>query len=262
MTVLDGFDYSYARPSPQQMADAGIKAAFRYLYDSPKGITDAERRALHAAGVAVGFGYEANRGNHLLGAPQGAIDGADARRLARALGVPVGTPIYFACDLDVTPAQEPTVMAYLHACDDADYPARAYGEFEVIERFGRPGWQTIAWSGGLVSDHAVIYQWAIEQDFHGSAVDFNTIRDINDLGAWWPEGMGPDVPLTDDDVHRIVLGVKAAMIGDETVASALRETHDAVVALAAQVAKIQPGAPVDVAALARQLAAHLALVAK
>lgn len=50
---------------------------------------------------------------------------------------------------------------------------------------------------------------------------------------------GEDMPLTDADVQKIVDKVKQATIGDETVASALRETHDMVAALQKQVAALQ-----------------------
>lgn len=203
---LDAFDYSWARPSPQAMADAGIKVVARYLFrdgDGGKGIDPAELHALHAAGIGVVFGYEGNSGNHLLGASQGASDGEAARAAAADLGVPVGTPIYYACDRDVLASQMTTVMEYLHATDSGPYPSRCYAEYDVCNRFGRPAWQTIAWSGGLVSPHAVLYQYAIEQDFHGSAVDYNHIIDGTKLGAWWPKGSEFDMPTAAEVVDEM-----------------------------------------------------------
>ena len=198
MTTLDAFDYSWSRPNPQQLAAAGIKAVARYLFGPGKGIDDAERRALHAAGVGIVLNYEGNSGNHLKGAIQGATDGAAARNYARQLGAPVGTPIYYSCDQQVFPSSMPAVMAYLHAADAGDHPARAYGQFSVLEKFGRPGWQTIAWSSGLISKHAVLYQYEIQQDFHGSQVDYDQILNIDELGAWWPEGSEHNMPTADE----------------------------------------------------------------
>lgn len=227
--TLNAFDYSYDRPDPQQMAAAGIKVVARYLFGPGKGIDDAERRALHAAGIGIVLNYEGDSGNHLKGATQGATDGAAARHYAQQLGAPVGKPIYYSCDQQVFASSMPAVMAYLHAADAGDHPARAYGQFSVLERFGRPGWQTIAWSGGLVSKHAVLYQYEIEQDFHGSAVDYDEIRNIDELGAWWPEGMEPNMAISDDDLTKIATAVKQAIIDKDggTVAQYLRQIRAA-----------------------------------
>lgn len=190
MTELDDFDYSWARPDPKAMAAAGITCVNRYLWSGGKGVTAAEIAALHTAGIGVILGYEADQGNHLKGAGQGAVDGAAARSFADALGVPASLPIYFACDQEVSDAQMPTVMAYLHAADSAAHPARPYSQKSVGDAFGKPFWQTLAWSNGR-SNLAVIYQYAINQTFNGSAVDYNDILDESQLGAWWPDGHLP-----------------------------------------------------------------------
>lgn len=199
MPTPDAFDYSWARPSPKQMADAGIKVVARYLFGPGKGIDRAEFEALLNAGIGVVLNYEGASGNHLKGAAQGRIDGAAARGYALELGPrALGQPIYFSCDQQVSDAQLPTVMDYLHAADSAANESRCYGQFSVCERFGRPAWQTVAWSDGQISKHAVLYQYAIEQDFHGSDVDYNRILNIDELGACWPEGSEHDMPSAED----------------------------------------------------------------
>jgi Domain of unknown function (DUF1906) len=192
MPTLDSFDYSWARPDPAQIAAAGIKAVGRYIWDGGKGTSVGEIKALWASGVGVWLGYEANSGNHLLGAAQGTKDAQDARRLLAELSeiVPYGVPIYFACDQQVSPAQMPTVLAYLNAAA-AVYPAAScYAQQSVCDAWGKPSWQTTAWSPG-VSAHAAIYQWAIEQDFHGSAVDYNELTNMAQAGVLWPPGHTP-----------------------------------------------------------------------
>lgn len=186
------------------MAGAGIKVVARYLFGPGKGIDAGEVRALHAAGIGVGLNYEGQSGNHLKGAQQGAIDGEAARQYASNLGAPIGTPIYYSCDQQVSDSQMPQVMAYLHAADSGPHPSRCYAQYSVVERFGRPAWQTIAWSSGLVSKHAVLYQYEINQDFHGSAVDYNRILDIDQLGAWWPEGSEHDMPTAKEIVDELM----------------------------------------------------------
>lgn len=190
----DAFDYSWARPSPPDMAAAGVKVAMRYLYSAGKGVDAAEVRALHAAGIGVGLNYEAQSGNHLLGARQGAVDSDAARAYAGRLGAPAGVPIYYSCDAEVTPATMPRVLDYLRAADHRDHPARCYAQASVCTAFGRPAWQTIAWSYGDMSPRAVLYQYAINQDFRGSAVDYNRIIDIDRLEPWWPAGSEHDMP--------------------------------------------------------------------
>lgn len=187
MTTLNAFDYSWARPSPAAMRAAGITVVARYLHDSPKGLTRPEADALHAQGIGIVLNYEALSGNHLLGAGQGAADGAEARRLAAALGAP-NVPIYFSCDREVSAGMVPTVLAYLNAADSAAHQSRCYAQYAVCEAFGRPAWQTLAWSYGRMSQHAVLYQYAIDQTFQGSAVDYDTVLDRSQLGAWWPAG--------------------------------------------------------------------------
>lgn len=199
---LNAFDWSWARPSPPAMQAAGIEVAFRYLWDGGKGITTAEITALHAANIGICYTYEADAGNHLLGAAQGRVDGMHARQLAQQLNLPAGTPIYFGCDREVSARMLPVVLAYLYAADNAANPSRCYAQFSVCEAFGRFAWQTVAWSNRQVSRFAVALQYDINETFQGSLVDYNTIFDITNLGAHWP----PNHPLAvkavqeDDDM--------------------------------------------------------------
>lgn len=176
-------DYSWSRPDPRQMAAAGVGLVCRYLTGDGKALDLAEVTALHAAGIAVLLNYEAESTAALGGTQAGQQAGQAARAAARALGAPVGTPIYYSIDFDVTD-QMPTVLAYLTAADDPDYPARCYGSADVLDAYGRPGWQTLAWSNGRVTPRAVLYQDSIDQTFNGAAVDHNQILRAADLGAW------------------------------------------------------------------------------
>lgn len=198
---FQGFDYSWARPDPKAMAAAGITVVARYLFGSGKGLEPDELKKLHDAGIGVLLNYEADRGNHLKGAPQGTVDGQNARTYARSLGAPKGTPIYYSCDEQVvTDAQMKQAIAYLHAADSDEYPSRPYGQASVVDAWyretQRPGWQTIAWSN-RISDHACFYQFEINQTWNGSAVDYDRILKQDKLGAWWPEQGNEDGKLAD-----------------------------------------------------------------
>lgn len=206
MSTLDGFDYSFARPSPPQMAAAGIKAVGRYLWPSSvgdKGVSVQEIQALWATGVGVWLGYEASSGNHLKGAAQGTIDGRAAQDLLNRLApvVPSNWPVYFACDQEVRDDQVPIVIAYLNAAKAECPGASCYAQQSVVDTWERWSWQTTAWSPG-VSVHAAIYQYEINQTFNGSAVDYNQILSQASAGILWPPGHTPQgggTPITQGD---------------------------------------------------------------
>lgn len=192
MSVLDELDYSWARPDPAAIAAAGIKVVNRYLWKGGKGITKAELEDLLGDGLGVALGYEGDQGDHLLGAAKGYENGARARDLMDALPHTAGLPIYYACDQQVIGDEEmQATLAYLRAADSPEHPARCYAQKSVCDAFARPAWQTLAWSDGLVSLHAVMYQWAINQTFAGSAVDYDQVLDIDQIGAAWPPGHVP-----------------------------------------------------------------------
>lgn len=212
MPKLDAFDYSWSRPSPTAMRAAGIEAVSRYLWSGGKGIDHSERAALHSAGIGIVLNFEAQPGDHLLGAWKGRANGETARTYARALGAPKGTPIYYSCDREVFDSQMPTVLAYLEAADDADYPSRCYAQASVVRAYKRPAWLTLAWSGGDVPGNAVFYQYAINQTFRGSAVDYCTILNRSELGAWWPAGQQPTPPSQPKDERMFVFQIDQASV--------------------------------------------------
>src|SRR5579875_3382135 len=110
--TLTALDYSYARPDPKLMAREGIEVVARYLYDNGKGLTSAERKALHRQGIGIVLNYEANSGDALLGADAGRAAGLAARTIARNLGAPKGTAIYYSVDTEVlSDAQMRSVLA-------------------------------------------------------------------------------------------------------------------------------------------------------
>lgn len=190
---LEVDDYSWARPNPTALAASGIKGVCRYLWRGGKGITRTEMQDILGAGMFLVLGFEANKGDHLLGAPKGVEDGKMARDLMDELGPETaGLPIYYACDEQVIGQQAHDItVSYLTAADSASHASRCYAQFSVGEAYGRPFWQTVAWSNRLISALAVLYQWAIEQQFQGSAVDYNDLRDAVNLGAVWPAGHTP-----------------------------------------------------------------------
>lgn len=163
-----GLDYSYYRPGGAAIAAAGYKFAMRYLsYEPNKNISLPELQDLHAHGIAVGFVWETNGVSILGGAGTGAVEGKAAAAELAGLGVPKDVPIFVAFDQDDrTPAYagwQGTIHAYLSAFALASgHFAIPYGSNRVIDFF-QSGWQTEAWSEGVISKYAALYQRASSQ---------------------------------------------------------------------------------------------------
>lgn len=159
---MEGFDYAWGFSSslPKALAQAGAKFVVRYLGTSSKCLTASETASLRAAGIGIGLVYETTGATFTGGLAAGQKDGAAAMAAAQKLGVPDGTPIFFAIDTDTS--DYATVKNYLTGCQQGSgpYAARLYAGFHVIEAVGGTGhWQTYAWSGTNISAHAGLYQY-------------------------------------------------------------------------------------------------------
>lgn len=159
---MEGFDYAWGFGSglPAALKKAGASFVVRYVGTSSKCLTNSEAVALHAAGIATGMVYETTGTTFTGGTAAGNVDGSAAKVAAAKLGAPTDSPIYFAIDTDT--ADYSTVKNYLAGCTAGcyPYPAKLYAGYHVIEAVGGSGhWQTYAWSGGLVSSHAGLYQY-------------------------------------------------------------------------------------------------------
>ena len=161
-----GCDYSYYRPAAAQVAAAGYKFVMRYLsYEPDKNITPAELADLHANGLYVGFVWETNGTSILGGSGVGAVEGAAARAILTECGVPPEVPIFVAMDEDdrSVVGWQGEIANYLGGFARASgHMAIPYGSNRVIDFF-QSGWQTEAWSGGVISRFAAIYQRASSQ---------------------------------------------------------------------------------------------------
>jgi hypothetical protein len=197
---LMGVDFSYARPTADQIKTAGYSFVMRYLsweYATPesvgKNITAAELQAYHAAGISVGFVWEAQPNDPEFGAPQGQIDGTEAGKQLAAMGVPKTVPVFWALDTDPAgdPAWEQQTTAYNTAFAAASgHPAWPYGSNQLIDFFGG-GWQTQAWSNGAVSSHAFLLQYAGAS----SALADVDVNELLNAYALYPPNYTP--PATD-----------------------------------------------------------------
>lgn len=148
-----GFDSSFSHPPADRMVAAGAGFHVGYVSTPPsdprKNITAAECRSNIAAGMKQLIVFEKSAARANLGAPAGATDGADARRLVRGLGCPDDVPVLTAVDTAFHPNQPLYCRAYADACG----PMGIYGGTTILEHTAglwQIGWVPVAaysWSG-------------------------------------------------------------------------------------------------------------------
>ena len=85
-------DYSWARPDPVGLRNAGYVAAMRYLGHTSRDLSRGELDRLHGAGLGVGVVWETTARRPLDGYDAGRADAASAHRFADELAVPATTP--------------------------------------------------------------------------------------------------------------------------------------------------------------------------
>lgn len=195
-----------ASPATEKAAkalyEAGVRFWGRYLV--PKGwkaLTKVEADILHNAGIALLLIWETTANRPKGGAAAGTQDGTTARELAKAMGVPAGTTIYFAVDYNPAETEYDVIANYIRAAMEAcgEYVAGVYGSYAVVESMRMRTscnrlWQCVAWSSGHVSDNALTYQYqwqggneAVEMGKKaGFAVDMNACADMRQAGLWLP----------------------------------------------------------------------------
>lgn len=200
----EGVDYAWARPGGAKLKANGKTFAMRYV-DYPgaggKELGPEELADLKANGIAVGLVYEQTAGRIFEGGPAGTDDANQCVVSGTVLGWPADRPFYFACDADATEDQLAYVDDYLVGAASVLGVARVgiYGEAEVVDHCLNAGtatwgWQTYAWSGGVVSSLAHVLQYSNGE--WGGTVDFcRSLKD--DFGQW-----GDD--MTSDEVNKLI----------------------------------------------------------
>lgn len=178
------YDYSSGPIDPKALEAAGVATVVRYVSTAGNGknITPKEYADLTGAGIRVLLVYETTADWMLGGYAAGLAAARSARAQAVAVGYPSWWPIWYADDLDDTTADIATVLDCLHGCSDGEGSkalTQLYGEYTAVEAAYAAGyllpWQTVAWSGGHVSAHAVLYQTGQTTTCGGVQVDVNEI---------------------------------------------------------------------------------------
>lgn len=196
-------DFSFSRINHATARGAGVVGCMRYLYNNGKGLTLAEVNQFRASGLALGLNYEAGAGD-FIGLAAGRSQATSAAALARAIGLG-GYPIAFSADFDVPSSKYGAVGdAVLGALQILGAgKVGIYGHAGLMAyikaRFGQDvyRWQTYAWSGGLKSPYADLYQFQNGQNFAGGQVDYNQI--IN--RTFWAIGPNNSPGITNANVQ-------------------------------------------------------------
>ena len=152
-----GVDYAWTHPDPAAIKTAGYEFVVRYLsHDPSKDITPEEVASLHAVGLLLLLVFETTANRAGQGQAAGIMDRQEAEARAAELGYPQGCPIFYAVDFDATPQQ---VASYFAGVRGGNYPAGLYGGVRVVDAgLAAWLWQTEAWSGGVVSAGAHLFQ--------------------------------------------------------------------------------------------------------
>lgn len=176
----DWIDFSYARPD--YSAYAGV---LRYLEtgSTRPDLTVEEANTILQSGKPISlicqFGKSVAGGGYDLGVTHAKAANAEADRL----GAPQSVVIWYTVDAE---ALTPEIIApYFEGVRSVPgRPVGIYGSYKIVEWAHSVGinycWQTKAWSGGLISSHANIYQY----DFSDPSRDLS--RFYSPFPAWEP----------------------------------------------------------------------------
>ena len=190
----DGVDYSYSRPDPNALRQAGKDFVIRYVGGSGssvgKNITASEVQSLRAASLDIVIVFESYAQRMLEGYSAGAADANTAIAQATQAGAPSNFFCYFACDFDATLANQTAINAYLDGAASVIGLQRVgiYAGYWPLSRAlnankATKGWQTAAWSGGNLDTRAVLYQFDFSVIIGGGECDLDNGYG-NDLGQW------------------------------------------------------------------------------
>jgi hypothetical protein len=181
--------------NPTQIANLvknGVQYVGRYLsHSSWKGLNAGEVANIKAAGLQIFSIYESNPTSaSYFSAAKGKSDALDAYNLAKSVGQPEGTAIYFTVDYDAQAGDLPAILAYFQGIQSvlASYKIGAYGSFTVLNYLHQNNaadywFQTVAWSNGQRCSFNNIYQFQCDKVFAGVNVDFDNLEQ-SDIGDW------------------------------------------------------------------------------
>lgn len=267
--MTDGVDYSRTPDSNWEGIAAALKAGgksfvWRYavsdLAPAGRGISAPEYHALRSAGLDVGLYWEGAESWMLGGFTAGQNAARNAEACIAQAGMPAAIPIYFAHDIDPSPAHWAAIDACLNGAAAVIGWERVgvYGGWALIDYMASGGTvkllcQTSAWEYGRgLHPAATLYQFAYNQYFNG--VNCDLVRAVKpafgQASLYEPKPQPAPTPKP-SPVPGIALppGLNLAMLGRLYTGSSRNQ-----VVIAGETVSFTPTGPVSRAWLQRGLA--------
>lgn len=204
--MIEGVDYSDARPSPTGLVAVGKQFAGRYVGagSGQKLLQADEARALSDAGLKIVSLVEGASDGALGGRAMGVQHAEQFRQWHADRGFPWPVPGYFAVDFDVQAAQWPAVRDYFQGvASTIGLPYTGiYGGLNAMrwaqsDDIARWFFQTYAWSAGTWDGGLHIEQYHNDVGLVGGQVDLDRAL-TPDYGGWTMTTNPPPPPATTD----------------------------------------------------------------
>lgn len=182
--MSEGIDYSYSKPSAQSIVDAGYTFVGRYVGPASdvKSLTRNEVNDLQAHDLHIVCFFEQDAERALGGYYSGKYDGYVVGEYLAECGLPADTVVYFTVDFDMTADEVARVTDYFKGVNASRSRSRCgvYGDYDVCNLVIDAGYadhvfQTVAWSSGLVSEHAEYIQTGRQATVDGIVVDIDAV---------------------------------------------------------------------------------------
>lgn len=206
------WDYSTQRPSADQLADANVAAASRYLsainsLTLPKVLTYDEAHWLADLGVALMLNYEWTPDGPLRGAPRGVTDATWVNRFrhehgewGRPLDWPDNVPLVVSLDVGVTQAQIDGPCTDYWAAFRETYTGKVVGDYHGVplhRRLVGMGLSSVHWTAGGAwawSSPYAVTEWPTHIVQRVSGVGGRN-QLLGDVAFWDPNGSAPEAPM-------------------------------------------------------------------
>lgn len=153
-----GIDEAWTKVDPETLVANDFHCVGCYLSADPsKNWTAAIRQAYLDAGLGVMPNVEFGA-SFMLSPANAGPQGRQMNDLASQLGFKESTWLVLSADFDATPGQYPIIKEYLDVFASQGRPCTVYGKAALLDYIGKPGWQSMSWSYGVISAWAYLLQ--------------------------------------------------------------------------------------------------------
>jgi LysM repeat protein len=195
----------------------GVTHVGRYLPTSEwKGLTKVEVDAIHQSGLQLISIFEkgSTKASYFT-YDQGVEDANHATQMAKDLGKPEGSAIYFTVDYDAQVKDFPGILNYFKGLNETlkSYKIGVYGKFETIvliqtKKLADYFWQTYAWSNGQTAKNVHLFQYKNDTNAYGLPFGIDLVNvHISECGCWEkPIVKAPPTPVKSVSTYKVVSG--------------------------------------------------------